>query len=382
MNLLLYFGLSYIIPILFSVPSLLLVILIIKIHSGEKFKNIIFIPIIILVVLLYLFSLPIGMVITNIIHLKSYAIFIFVNTLQVLSWTSLVLLPLCIIYSLYKYFKDKNFLKNFYLSISVLLIILLAGFPIFVGGANIDNYKENNKFPISKIKNWKIAERISLLPILKGYYSEFLLHSLVQYEYNELGYENEKEYFDEYIKYFEIAQKSGVESDIFSAVSFCKRYKQYDKALEIHNSSKYKPTPELYIYTKDYETALKLLPKKDEVIRPYQFQMFFAIYLELNDFEKLNEYLELYKKQYLNESFLNKLNDNNKKIMYEIYYRALCLSEYKQGNIESAEKIYIEHLKDKDKYLERKSFKEYIEYLSENFLRVAEGYEIGSSFAK
>lgn len=361
--------------IAFSPMILIPFVIITKIMMRKDFDNIIFFAMLIFLICLSLISISIifyigqsffsGDVYTPLMHKINYPL----GTVSTIYFTLLnkillIFYGILFVYCIIKYVQTKDFdlLKRFgitslFVGFLIIFAIPTMIYPIY----KVDNYanKITKSVITDEINKAKLATKFSILPAMKGYYSEITALNMALYIYNQYSkdvkipdYSSQKaqELIAECIKYYEQSANLRDYSEYLSLALFCYQTRRIDDALKFAQIAKdYGMLADefisaIYVAKGDYKKALEFTDTNSENFSNQK--KLTAIYIGLSEFNKA-------------EVIINK-NQNEKN--YKTWApQAKIYLNYKKGNINLSKKLFEDFSKNHPRF-SKYSFEEFIEY--------------------
>lgn len=356
------------------IPLFLLVIA--KIYFNKKFSNkAFFISLIILTIIsvsIFYFAFLLSWIHNYPLSLgeKIYccSIPLVCGNCDIFVYFCLFFIPVLFIASLLYFIKTKNkkVIKKFLISLLFLLPFIYISYPFFV--LNFD--KKYNRYGKNEYKY--LADKC-ILPQVKAFGSEMLVRTILNSEIQEkfgnrktgnydLSSDEAKSDVDEFVKYLKMDLKYSCYLD-FDSIMPLILYKRFDDALELIEIAEDKLKTgmvnlrlKLYFAQKDYQKALEFAQKTKFNRKASEYGYYMTIYTGLKEFDKAYEYYDKCITA-LNSEDSAKYSDNfcNKGKIY---------LDYKAGNTELAQKEYAEWIS----YPKEMSLDEYITYLVNSYI--------------
>ena len=354
--------LKYFLIIIGSIPVFLILPLIMaKIFSPKKIKNIIFFPILALLILYYLI----------IIYFRTYFYFppiTLQNIIECINTSfcfelSIILIIEILIFAIITIIKiilsiksqEKKDIKKFSVILVILAIIFYLGLPCII--FNYIFYKEIPDISFAK-KLYKISYEIAVIPFVKGISADAIALASEGELYDK--YKNNKKIpdysspeakklIDDYLKYTLISAKISKKNNYLRIALFYYEIAEYDKAIECINKSDYpnyiRFLADIYTAKGDYDKALDYAMQ----VNKSRYRLLVKIYTGQKQYEKALKELEQERK---NSYFYNIANAY---IYYNMGKKDLAL-QYKE----------------KEKEFKDYSLEEFITYMEKTFFRKPE----------
>ena len=361
--------------IAFSPMILIPFVIIFKIIMSKNFNNTIFSAILISLICLSLITLTItfymgqsffsGDVYTPLMHKINYPL----GTVSTIYFTLLnkillIFYGILFIYCIIKYIQTKDFslLKRFgttslFVGILMIFSIPTIVYPIY----KVDSYenKITQAVTTAEINKAKLATKISILPAMKGYYSEITTLNLSLYIFNQYAKDAKipdysskeaQELIDECIEYYEQSANLRDYSEYLRLALFCYQTRRLDDALKYAllaqsygmNADEF--ISSIYIAMNDYKKALEYTDKNSNAFSTKK--KLTAIYIGLCEFNKAEE-------------IINK-NQNEKN--YKTWAsQAKIYLNYKKGNTNLSKELFEKFSKNNPRF-SKYSYEEFIKY--------------------
>lgn len=297
--------LKYFLIIIGSIPVFLILPLIMaKIFSPKKIKNIIFFPILALLILYYLI----------IIYFRTYFYFppiTLQNIIECINTSfcfelSIILIIEILIFAIITIIKiilsiksqEKKDIKKFSVILVILAIIFYLGLPCII--FNYIFYKEIPDISFAK-KLYKISYEIAVIPFVKGISADAIALASEGELYDK--YKNNKKIpdysspeakklIDDYLKYTLISAKISKKNNYLRIALFYYEIAEYDKAIEcinkIDSPHKIRLLTAVYTAKGDYDKALDYAMK----VNKSRYRLLVKIYTGQKQYDKALKELE------------------------------------------------------------------------------------------
>lgn len=358
--------LKYFLIIIGSIPVFLILPLIMaKIFFPKKIKNIIFFPILALLILFYLITIifrayfffpPVTW--QNILECLAIS---YCDELSIILSIEILVSAIITIIKIILSIKsqEKKDIKKFSVILVILAIIFYLGLPCVIFSYIFHYYYKMEDIGFLK-KLHKISYKIAVIPYVKGVsadaialYSEGELYN--KYKNNkkipDYSSPEAKKLIDDYLKYTLISSKISKKNNYLRIAFFYYEIAEYDKAIECINKSDYPNAirflADIYSAKGDYDKALDYAMQVDK--SRYRLRLLVKIYTGQKQYEKA---LKELKQERKNSYFYNIANAY-------IYYNM-------------GEKDLALQYKEKEKEFKDYSLEEFITYMEKTFFRKPE----------
>ena len=304
--------------IAFSPMILIPFVIIFKIMMSKNFNNTIFSAILISLICLSLITLTItfymgqslfsGDVYTPLMHKINYPL----GTVSTIYFTLLnkiliIFYGILFIYCIIKYtqIKDFSLLKRLGITSLFVCFLMVFAFPTMIYPIyKIDNYENDmtQSVTISEINKAKLATKTSILPAMKGYYSEITTLNSELYifkHYSEdvkipdYSSKEAQELIDECIEYYKQSANLRDYSEYLRLALFCYQTRRIDDALKyVQLAKSYGMNVDefisaIYIAMNNYKKALEYTDQNSNSFSTKK--KLTAIYIGLSEFNKAEE---------------------------------------------------------------------------------------------
>lgn len=350
-------------------------IIILKIMMRKNFNNTIFSAMLIFLVCLSLITISIifymrqslfsGEVYTPLMHKINYPLgTISTINFSLLNKILLIFYAILLAYCVIKYTKTKDIslLKNFGITSFFIGILIIFAIPTMIQPIyKADSYanKTTQSITIDEINKSKLATKFSILPAMKGYYSEITALNLTMYIYNQYSKDvkipdysskEAQELIDECIKYYEQSANLRDYSEYLGLALFCVHTRRIDDALKYAQTAKEygmkidEFMSAIYVIKGDYKKALEFTDPNSENFSTQK--KLTAIYIGLGEFNKAEDII----------------NKNQDKQNYKTWApQAKIYLNYKKGNTNLAKELFEDFSKNHPRF-SKYSFEEFIAY--------------------
>lgn len=350
--------LKYFLIIIGSIPVFLILPLIMaKIFSPKKIKNIIFFPILALLILFYLITIifrayfffpPVTW--QNILECLAIS---YCDELSIILSIEILVSAIITIIKIILSIKsqEKKDIKKFSVILIILAVIFYLGLPLVM-------FNYNFYYKMTDRKLYKISYKIAVIPFMKGINAEAIALASEWELYDK--YKNNKKIPDysspeakklieDYLKYTLISAKLTGKNNYLRIALFYYEIAEYDKAIECINKSDYpnyiRFLADIYTAKGNYDKALDYAMQVDKS----RYRLLVKIYTGQKQYEKaLKELKQARKNSYF-------YNIANAYIYYNMGKKDLAL-QYKE----------------KEKEFKDYSLEEFITYMEKTFFRKPE----------